>query len=77
MEKAPPRAAESCRPQTAPGNAAGMTSQAWVEQAAGPLLTDVISFDGPRLRLLFQLGLLEDSGRATVGLIEQIWDSLS
>lgn len=57
-----------------PQGPGGMISQAWVEQAAdkvqAPLLTDIISFDGQRLRLFFQLGLLEDSGRTTdLGLI--------
>lgn len=36
-----------------------------------PLLADVISFDGQRLGLIFQLGLLEDLARAAVGLIGQ------
>lgn len=62
----PPECGEGASPcwlsADSPRIAAGLTSQAWAEQAAGPLLTDVISFDGPRLRLFFQLGLLADSG---------------
>lgn len=71
VQKAPPRLTPW--PQTAPG------SQWVISQARGghasldedqtPLLTDVISCDGQRLRLFFQLGLLEDSGRAAVGLM--------
>lgn len=33
-----------------------------------PLLTDIISFDGQRLGLFFQLELLEDSGRDSIWL---------
>lgn len=38
------------------------------DEDQAPLLTDIISFDGQRLRLFFQLELLEDSGRDSSGL---------
>lgn len=37
-------------------------------QGPGPSAQDIISFDVQRLRLFFQLGLLEDSGRGSSGL---------
>lgn len=49
----------------------GLGGASTPDRDQAPLLADVISFDGQRLGLFFQLGLLEDLARAAVGLIRQ------
>lgn len=67
--------ADSChcrQPQgTGRDELTGLGGESIPDRDQAPLLTDVISFDGQRLGLIFQLGLLEDLARAAVGLIGQ------
>lgn len=70
-----PAAAPSSRDSTSPELTPALPQGTRNELRAGipdkdqaPLLTDIISFDGQRLGLFFQLELLEDSGRDSIWL---------